>query len=451
MFDKLDDLLRRFEEIMNELAEPGVTDNQKHFRELMKEQSDLTPLVEAYKEYKKCGQDVEDSLAMLEEESDEDMRDMLKEELSASKKRIEELENELKILLLPKDPNDDKNVIVEIRAGAGGDEAHGGDLTGLRDHAFAARDHEQLDARMREELLRHFDGGFLHGDEQVRDAGRFDDGLVQDLNGRLGRTLRIGVGSEDHGVAAGDHADGVVDDRGGRVGGRRHGSDHAPRSVFNEGQAHVAGNGHGGEAFGAGGPFANKDVLGDLVAYAAHARFVVGHFGEGLGVFKTGLADDGDDLVAHGDGGDLLLGSFGGLHGVFELIEEAEVAAVAAAGGNHRRRSRGRLIRHHLFENFNDNAFHVLLAHVHIYLLCWKPVRTPQSSRTAGRGACFFMLLPSGPSAADGGNMWGDRVPATGRTANRPAEEDSAKGAFTPDSCDTGLPYRHSHGRRCRQ
>ncbi len=123
MFDKLDDLLRRFEEIMNELAEPGVTDNQKHFRELMKEQSDLTPLVEAYKEYKKCGQDVEDSLAMLEEESDEDMRDMLKEELSASKKRIEELENELKILLLPKDPNDDKNVIVEIRAGAGGDEA----------------------------------------------------------------------------------------------------------------------------------------------------------------------------------------------------------------------------------------------------------------------------------------------------------------------------------------
>ena len=123
MFDRLDDLLRRFEEIMNELAEPGVTDNQQHFRELMKEQSDLTPLVEAYKEYKKCKQDVEDSLAMLEEESDEDMRDMLKEELSASRKRIEELENELKVLLLPKDPNDDKNVIVEIRAGAGGDEA----------------------------------------------------------------------------------------------------------------------------------------------------------------------------------------------------------------------------------------------------------------------------------------------------------------------------------------
>ncbi|MDE6975072.1 MAG: peptide chain release factor 1 [Lachnospiraceae bacterium] len=123
MFDKLEDLLIRFEEIMGELGEPTVTNNQDRFRKLMKEQSDLTPIVEAYKEYKKTRQDVEDSLAMLDEESDEDMREMLKEELNAGKKRIEELEQELKILLLPKDPNDDKNVIVEIRAGAGGDEA----------------------------------------------------------------------------------------------------------------------------------------------------------------------------------------------------------------------------------------------------------------------------------------------------------------------------------------
>jgi len=123
MFDKLEDLLIRFEEIMGELNEPTVTNNQTRFRKLMKEQSDLTPIVEAYKEYKKCKQDIEDSLMMLEEESDEDMREMLKEELSESKKRVEELEQELKILLLPKDPNDDKNVIVEIRAGAGGDEA----------------------------------------------------------------------------------------------------------------------------------------------------------------------------------------------------------------------------------------------------------------------------------------------------------------------------------------
>ncbi|MDE6891759.1 MAG: peptide chain release factor 1 [Lachnospiraceae bacterium] len=123
MFDKLEDLLIRFEEIMGELGEPSVANNQDRFRKLMKEQSDLTPIVNAYKEYKKCGQDVEDSLAMLEEEADADMREMLKEELNAAKKRIEELEEELKILLLPKDPNDDKNVIVEIRAGAGGDEA----------------------------------------------------------------------------------------------------------------------------------------------------------------------------------------------------------------------------------------------------------------------------------------------------------------------------------------
>ncbi len=123
MFDKLEDLVSRYEEIMNELNEPEVTNDQNRFRRLMKEQSDLTPIVDAYKEYKKCKQDIEDSLAMLEEESDEEMREMLKEELSDAKKGVEELEEKLKILLLPKDPNDDKNVIVEIRAGAGGDEA----------------------------------------------------------------------------------------------------------------------------------------------------------------------------------------------------------------------------------------------------------------------------------------------------------------------------------------
>lgn len=123
MFDKLEDLIGRYEELMGLLNEPDVANDTKRFRELMKEQSDLTPIVEAYKEYKKRNQDMEDSLAMLEEESDEDMREMLKEELSDAKKSIEELEQKLKILLLPKDPNDNKNVIVEIRAGAGGDEA----------------------------------------------------------------------------------------------------------------------------------------------------------------------------------------------------------------------------------------------------------------------------------------------------------------------------------------
>ncbi len=123
MFDKLEDLLIRYEEIMSELSEPDVANNPERFRKLMKEQSSLTPIVEAYKEYKQCKQNIEDSLAMLEEESDEEMREMAKEELNDSKARVEELESQMKILLLPKDPNDDKNVIVEIRAGAGGDEA----------------------------------------------------------------------------------------------------------------------------------------------------------------------------------------------------------------------------------------------------------------------------------------------------------------------------------------
>ena len=123
MFDKLEDLLVRFEEVLNELGEPGVTDNQVRFQKLMKEQSELQPLVDTYKEYKENKETIQDSLFMLEEEKDEEMREMLKEELSDAKKRVEELEQQLKILLLPKDPNDSKNVIVEIRAGAGGDEA----------------------------------------------------------------------------------------------------------------------------------------------------------------------------------------------------------------------------------------------------------------------------------------------------------------------------------------
>ena len=123
MFDRLEDLLIRLEEILSELQEPDVASDQNRFRKLMKEQNDLTPIVEAYKEYKTCKQAIEDSLQMLEEESDEELRELAKEELNDSKARVEELERELKILLLPKDPNDDKNVVVEIRAGAGGDEA----------------------------------------------------------------------------------------------------------------------------------------------------------------------------------------------------------------------------------------------------------------------------------------------------------------------------------------
>lgn len=123
MFDKLEDLLIRFQEIQDELNEPTVTNDQTRFRKLMKEQNDLSDIVEKYIEYKNTKKNIEESLQMLEEESDEELRELAKEELASSKENLEVIEGQLKILLLPKDPNDDKNVIVEIRGGAGGDEA----------------------------------------------------------------------------------------------------------------------------------------------------------------------------------------------------------------------------------------------------------------------------------------------------------------------------------------
>ncbi len=123
MFDKLEDLLIRYQEIMDELSEPSVINDQTRYRKLMKEQNDLSEIVEAYKEYKATKQGIEDSLLMIEEETDEEMKELAKEELADCKNRLGEIENQLKVLLLPKDPNDEKNVVVEIRAGAGGDEA----------------------------------------------------------------------------------------------------------------------------------------------------------------------------------------------------------------------------------------------------------------------------------------------------------------------------------------
>jgi peptide chain release factor 1 len=123
MFDKLEDTLIRFEEILRDLSEPGVADNQKRFQKLMKDQAELAPIVSTYREFKQAKQDEEEALAMINDESDGEMKDMAREELVDAKERIEKKEKELKILLLPTDPNDSKNVIVEIRAGAGGDEA----------------------------------------------------------------------------------------------------------------------------------------------------------------------------------------------------------------------------------------------------------------------------------------------------------------------------------------
>ena len=123
MFDRLEDLVRRLEELNIELTEPDTINNQERYRQLMKEQNELTPIVEKYIEYKKAKDGVEDSLLILDEENDEEMRELAKEELNECRQAVEACEQELKILMLPKDPNDDKNVIVEIRGGAGGDEA----------------------------------------------------------------------------------------------------------------------------------------------------------------------------------------------------------------------------------------------------------------------------------------------------------------------------------------
>ncbi|MBQ8924225.1 MAG: peptide chain release factor 1 [Lachnospiraceae bacterium] len=123
MFDRLEDLVARLDEIQSELSDPSVAANAERFKNLMKEQSELSPIVDKYQEYKGAKQTIEDSLVMLDEESDEEMRELVKEELNDAKAQVEKCEQDLKILLLPKDPNDDKNVIVEIRAGAGGDEA----------------------------------------------------------------------------------------------------------------------------------------------------------------------------------------------------------------------------------------------------------------------------------------------------------------------------------------
>ena len=118
IFDRLEDTERRYEELQAELNEPTVANDTNRFRKLMKEQNDLGEVVETFRKYKQAKQNIEDSLAMLEEEGDEELRELAKEELAENKTEVEKLEQQLKVLLLPKDPNDEKNVIVEIRAGA---------------------------------------------------------------------------------------------------------------------------------------------------------------------------------------------------------------------------------------------------------------------------------------------------------------------------------------------
>ena len=123
IYSKLSDLEHKYEDIVHELSLEGAANDTKRFTELCKRQGELEPIVSTYSKYKQ-NKDLEaESLEILSTEKDPDMIAMAKEELSTARANMTELENELKILLIPKDPNDDKNIIVEIRAGAGGEEA----------------------------------------------------------------------------------------------------------------------------------------------------------------------------------------------------------------------------------------------------------------------------------------------------------------------------------------
>ena len=122
MFQKLDDVEKRYEELTVQISDPEVISKTNEWQKLMKEHSDMTPIVEKYREYKRVKQNYEEALEMMKEE-DQEMRALAETEMLESKEKMHSLEEELKLLLIPKDPDDDKNVICEIRAGAGGEEA----------------------------------------------------------------------------------------------------------------------------------------------------------------------------------------------------------------------------------------------------------------------------------------------------------------------------------------
>lgn len=123
MFDKLDFILDKYEELSKKVSDPEVIARQKEWQKLMKEMSDLEPIVKEYTAYKKAKEELEEAKEILDMEDDEELCEMAREELKDNEAAIEEYTENLKILLLPKDPNDDKNVILEVRAGTGGDEA----------------------------------------------------------------------------------------------------------------------------------------------------------------------------------------------------------------------------------------------------------------------------------------------------------------------------------------
>ncbi len=123
MFDKLDEVEARYERVFQRLQQPGITDDQKEYLSLTRELSELEKVVTVYRDYKSVKSEITDYKEIIANESDEELRALAKEELPGLEGKRSEFEENLKLALLPKDPNDDKNIILEIRAGAGGDEA----------------------------------------------------------------------------------------------------------------------------------------------------------------------------------------------------------------------------------------------------------------------------------------------------------------------------------------
>ncbi|OPX44866.1 peptide chain release factor 1 [Ruminiclostridium hungatei] len=123
MFDKLQSAEDRYEEISHKLGDPDIINNQEEYRKLMKEYSDLEEIVSKFREYKKVTSEVEEARELLDDTLDKDFREMVQSEFEEAQEKLEVIKKQLKILIVPKDPNDDKNVIIEIRGGAGGEEA----------------------------------------------------------------------------------------------------------------------------------------------------------------------------------------------------------------------------------------------------------------------------------------------------------------------------------------
>ncbi len=123
MFDRLESVAERFRKLESDLSNPDLLANQKEYQKIVKEHSEISPIVEGYQRYKDIRQQIQESQELLEQEDDSEMRELIRDEVVQLKKELETTEQQLKFMLAPKDPNDDKNVILEIRAGTGGEEA----------------------------------------------------------------------------------------------------------------------------------------------------------------------------------------------------------------------------------------------------------------------------------------------------------------------------------------